>query len=250
MNDPHVEWLVYRLETAATLVFQKPEPREDDTSSFHLRLEDGGLTVTMKDHYASVEEARRGDDLHVEERQHEVVLLLASSSTRVALLLEQPGCARGGARSSRHVRPVQSDQKPEDALAALLERAERWKRERTLTVDVRTNLAAEEGRLVQKVERLIAAIEDGQPVGNALKERQAELDAVRARLAEPEPPVASEEDFHATLRDHSKPILGWHPSSEHGPDIAQPRAAMPRSASAGSRLRRPSPAGLSRETAP
>jgi hypothetical protein len=59
MNDPHVEWLVYRLETAATLVFQNPEPREDDTSSFHLRLEDGRLTVTMKDHYASVEEARR-----------------------------------------------------------------------------------------------------------------------------------------------------------------------------------------------
>ncbi len=41
MNDPHVEWLVYRLETAAALVFQNPEPREDDTSSFHLRLEDG-----------------------------------------------------------------------------------------------------------------------------------------------------------------------------------------------------------------
>jgi len=59
-----------------------------------------------------------------------------------------------------------------------------------------------------------------------LKERQAELDAVRARLAEPEPPVASEEDFHATLRDHSKPILGWHPNSEHAPDIAQTRAAM------------------------
>jgi Recombinase zinc beta ribbon domain len=131
-----------------------------------------------------------------------------------------------------------------------LERAERWKRERTLTVDVRTNLAAEEGKLVKKVERLIAAIEDGQPVGNTLKERQAELDAVRARLAEPEPPVASEDKFHATLRDHSKPILGWHPSSEQAPDIAQPRAAMRRSASAGLRLRRPSPAGLSRETAP
>ena len=42
-----------------------------------------------------------------------------------------------------------------------LERAERWKRERTLTVDVRKNLAAEEGKLVKKVERLIAAIEDG-----------------------------------------------------------------------------------------
>jgi hypothetical protein len=38
--------------------------------------------------------------------------------------------------------------------------------------------------------------------------------------------VASEEDFEATLRDHSKPILGWHPNSEHAPDIAQTRAAM------------------------
>jgi hypothetical protein len=38
--------------------------------------------------------------------------------------------------------------------------------------------------------------------------------------------VASAEDFQATLRDHSKPILGWHPNSEHAPDIAQTRAAM------------------------
>src|SRR5207249_766707 len=107
-----------------------------------------------------------------------------------------------------------------------LERAERWRQEQALTVDTRRNLEREEKKLVNKVENLTAAIEDGQPVGNALKQRQAELDALRARLAEPEAPAAAEEDFEATLRDHSKPILGWHPNSEHAPDTAQTRAAM------------------------
>jgi hypothetical protein len=59
MNDPHVESLLYRLDTDPTLVFQNPPPLDYETPDFRLRLEDGLLTVTMKGHYASAEEAQR-----------------------------------------------------------------------------------------------------------------------------------------------------------------------------------------------
>jgi hypothetical protein len=59
MNDPHVESLEYTLETDPTLTFKAPPPLEHDTPDFNLRLKDGLLTVTMKTHAASEEEARR-----------------------------------------------------------------------------------------------------------------------------------------------------------------------------------------------
>jgi hypothetical protein len=50
--------LIYRLETDAGLQFQDPKARDFETPAFDLRLEDGRLMVTMKEHYASADEAR------------------------------------------------------------------------------------------------------------------------------------------------------------------------------------------------
>jgi hypothetical protein len=57
MNDPHVVSLEYRLETDDTLKFENPPALEHDQEGFAVRLADGLLTVTMKDHYATQAEA-------------------------------------------------------------------------------------------------------------------------------------------------------------------------------------------------
>jgi hypothetical protein len=59
VNDPHVESLVYHLETDKTLVFQTPQALDIDTPQFGLHLEDGRLTLAMKSHHASIKEARQ-----------------------------------------------------------------------------------------------------------------------------------------------------------------------------------------------
>ena len=51
MNDPHVEKLVYQVETGERLNFQDPPPIEDETDTFHMILEDGVATFSMKEHY-------------------------------------------------------------------------------------------------------------------------------------------------------------------------------------------------------
>jgi hypothetical protein len=58
VKDPHVESLFYRLETDAGLQFGDPKAIDYETPAFDLRLEDGRLTVTMKEHYAPADEAR------------------------------------------------------------------------------------------------------------------------------------------------------------------------------------------------
>ena len=90
------------------------------------------------------------------------------------------------------------------AQTLLGERTERWRREQALTVDTRRNLEREEKKLVKKIENLTAAIEDGQPVGNALKQRQAELDMLRARLAADG--VAGQTDEEAFERDRKSVV--------------------------------------------
>ena len=57
MNDPHVESLVDELKTDETLRFANPDPVEGDAGGFVYRLADGVLTVTMKEHYATQENA-------------------------------------------------------------------------------------------------------------------------------------------------------------------------------------------------
>jgi hypothetical protein len=57
MNDPHVEFLEYKLKTDDTVSFDNPEPLEGDAGGFTYRLADGVLTLAMTAHYATREEA-------------------------------------------------------------------------------------------------------------------------------------------------------------------------------------------------
>ena len=61
MNDPHVEWLKYRVETAPHLSYGNPGPVAGETSGFKYRLARDGaqdvLTLEMKAHYPSEAEA-------------------------------------------------------------------------------------------------------------------------------------------------------------------------------------------------
>lgn len=59
MNDPHVERLRYRLKVnPSQLIFESPPPLFQEYDAFHIRLENGTLTVEMKEHHASVKSAK------------------------------------------------------------------------------------------------------------------------------------------------------------------------------------------------
>jgi hypothetical protein len=63
MNDPHVESLCYRLTIDETHGrFENPPPLEHETAAYRMRLEDGVLTVEMKEHHATVESAKERVD--------------------------------------------------------------------------------------------------------------------------------------------------------------------------------------------
>ena len=57
MNEPHVEWLSYRLELGPGLTITNPPPLEHETEHFKLKLDASRLTVSMKEHHASRESA-------------------------------------------------------------------------------------------------------------------------------------------------------------------------------------------------
>jgi hypothetical protein len=58
MNDPHVEWLRYRVEFGATMAVTDPPPLDRATDHFTLRLEAGKLTVSMQEHHPSLASAQ------------------------------------------------------------------------------------------------------------------------------------------------------------------------------------------------
>jgi len=89
---------------------------------------------------------------------------------------------------------------PDVLWTLVVERAERWKRERTLTVDARADLVREETRLEAVIERLLDNLEAGDDVGLRLKKRREELDALRVKLAEPEGLDLDEALFEKELR--------------------------------------------------
>ena len=57
MRNPHVDWLVYRLEWPSTTTFQNPPPVECDTAAFHVVLHDGQVRFDFKEHHTTVESA-------------------------------------------------------------------------------------------------------------------------------------------------------------------------------------------------
>jgi hypothetical protein len=89
------------------------------------------------------------------------------------------------------------------------ERLARAKQERAAAPDVRANLEAEAARLETAIARPLDQVEAGQSVGPRLKEREAELEAVRGKLAEPVALDLDREGFAARLRDI--PILNGDP---------------------------------------
>src|SRR5262249_42884221 len=60
MRDPHVESLRYHLEVdEAYGRIENPPPLEHETDAYRMRLDDGVLTVEMKEHHATLDSARR-----------------------------------------------------------------------------------------------------------------------------------------------------------------------------------------------
>lgn len=60
MNDPHVESLRYRLEVDEVYGrFENPPALDHETDAYRLYLENGVLTVEMKEHHPTAESARR-----------------------------------------------------------------------------------------------------------------------------------------------------------------------------------------------
>jgi len=109
---------------------------------------------------------------------------------------------------------------------SICERTERWKRERVIEVSShREHLEQEERRLEAVVERLLDQVESGTSVGLRLKQRQAELDAVRVKLAEPVAVDLDEDQFKAAL-SRTAQWLRWHGPTINPGDVAQTRAAM------------------------
>lgn len=58
MNDPHVASLTYRVVTPADVSFNNPPAIDGELPAFRYRLDNGSLTVTLKDHFATEREAR------------------------------------------------------------------------------------------------------------------------------------------------------------------------------------------------
>ena len=88
--------------------------------------------------------------------------------------------------------------------ALVVECRDRRARERQQQSDVRPSLEREAAKLEVVVTRLTDAVEAGQPVGDRLKQRTAELEALRLKLAEPEPVTISRGDFDRQLDQHAE----------------------------------------------
>lgn len=82
MNDPHVEELVYHIETGEGLNFQNPPPLEDETDVFRIILEDGVATFSMKEHYPTEESARRAVEGYLQSWELDVALEYDNSALR------------------------------------------------------------------------------------------------------------------------------------------------------------------------
>ncbi len=99
------------------------------------------------------------------------------------------------------------------------------KQEAKSGADERPAIEREVERLEGAIARLTDAIEAGQPVGDRLKQRQAELDTLRAKLAEPETFDPDREQFEVELARWIEPLRWTGPVvSERDPQ--QTRSAM------------------------
>lgn len=58
MRDPHVVSLKYKLETVPTVTFNNSPVVREETDEFRLSLENGEVTVELKEHFPSIDAAR------------------------------------------------------------------------------------------------------------------------------------------------------------------------------------------------
>jgi hypothetical protein len=82
VNDPHVEELVYHIETGQGLNFQDPPPLKDETDAFRMTLEDGVATFFMKEHYPTEKDARQAVEGYLQAWELDVALQYDSSELR------------------------------------------------------------------------------------------------------------------------------------------------------------------------
>ena len=87
-----------------------------------------------------------------------------------------------------------------------MEQAVVWREQRATRVTDRQAMECEVVRLEGITSKLTGAIEDGQPVGTWLKERQQELDSLRGKLEEPEP-VPDRKELADLIKPHG-PLVG------------------------------------------
>jgi len=62
MNDPHIVALRYKMIAEPGVRFENPPPIDHEAPSFRLKLENGWLTAEMKDHFGTIEDARKQVD--------------------------------------------------------------------------------------------------------------------------------------------------------------------------------------------
>lgn len=82
MNDPHVEKLVYHIETGDGLSFQDPPPLGDETNAFRMMLEDGVATFSMKEHHPTEQSARLAVEWYLRAWELDVALRHDASELR------------------------------------------------------------------------------------------------------------------------------------------------------------------------
>ena len=58
MNDPHVEWLLYRIEPNEYVGYDREGPFEHESKTFHLRVEEWNARFEMKEHFATGSDAK------------------------------------------------------------------------------------------------------------------------------------------------------------------------------------------------
>lgn len=86
-------------------------------------------------------------------------------------------------------------------MALCEQQAEVWRAQRAADDAECPAMEREVARLEAAIAKLTDRIEDGQPLGDRLKQRQAELDALKVKLAEPPPP-----SVRKTLEDVVAPV--------------------------------------------
>lgn len=88
MNDPHVEELIYHIETGDKLAFQDPPPIKDETDAFRMILNEGVATFSMKEHHATEESARQAVEGYL--RAWELDVALQYDSPELRFVFDRP----------------------------------------------------------------------------------------------------------------------------------------------------------------